>query len=347
MLSPFVTGIRKVLVIGYTGGRYMRIRMGCLAALWSLVCAASTAAGSEPSKAQFVTLGTAGGPLTRVKRSEPANAIVAGDAVYLFDMGDGVQRQLAAANLSVARVRAVFLSHHHIDHTGGLAPFVVTRWLTASREPLPVIGPPGTVSLVKGIAQAYHGAELAPITIGGEPMPPIVSSTQPEDLPAQTPEPVEVYKDGNIRVSSVTNDHYHFEPGSESARLARSYSFRIEAGGRVFVYSGDTGPSVNLEKLARDADVLVSEVIDLKAMAGSIRGGAPAVQNGPLMAHLEQDHLTPVQVGRLAAAAHVKSVVLTHIVPGADGETTTSQYTDPVKEQFRGPVTAAKDLDRF
>ncbi len=125
--------------------------------------------------------------MTRVKRSEPANAIVVGDAVYLFDTGDGIQRQLAAANLSVASVRAVFLSHHHIDHIGGLAPFLVTRWLIVSRDPLPVIGPPGTVSLVTGIAQAFHGVELAPITIGAAPMPPIVGSTKPEDLPARTP----------------------------------------------------------------------------------------------------------------------------------------------------------------
>src|SRR6185437_1592881 len=182
-------------------------------------------------------------------------------------------------------------------------------------DPLPVIGPPGTVRLVKGIAQAFHGVELAPITIGAAPMPPIVSSTRPEDLPARTPEPVNIYEDANIRVSAITNDHYHFEPGSEAARLSRSYSFRIEAGGRVFVYSGDTGPSRNLEKLAEGADVLVSEVINLAAMAEQIRGGRPAVQNSALMAHLEQDHLTPAQVGRIAADAHVKSVVLTQLVP--------------------------------
>jgi ribonuclease BN (tRNA processing enzyme) len=163
---------------------------------------------------------------------------VVGDAVYLFDTGDGVQRQLAAANLSAGSVRAVFLSHHRIDHTGGLAPFLVTRWLIVSRDPLPVIGPPGTVSLVKGIAQAFHGVELAPITIGAAPMPPIFSSTKPEDLPERTPEPVNIYKDAHIRVSAITNDHYHFEPGSEEARLSRSYSYRIEAGGRVFVYTG-------------------------------------------------------------------------------------------------------------
>jgi ribonuclease BN (tRNA processing enzyme) len=327
----------------------MKIGMRGLAALCLLSGSfASTAVDAQPGpKAQFLTLGTAGGPLTRVKRSEPANAIVVGDAIYLFDTGDGVQRQLAAANIPLGNVRAVFLSHHHIDHIGGLAPFLLTRWLVASREPLPVIGPPGTVTLVKGIAQAFHNVELAPITIGAARMPPIVSSTKPEDLPASTPEPVDVYKDANIHVSAITNDHYHYEPGSEEARLSRSYSFRIEAGGRVFVYTGDTGLSVNLQRLAHDADVLVSEVIDLNAMGRATRGSGPASQNGPLMAHLQQDHLTPAQVGRLAATAHVKSVVLTHIVPGADDETTTSQYTDGVKQQFAGSVTAARDLDRF
>ena len=205
----------------------------------------------------------------------------------------------------------MFLSHHHIDHITGLAPF------------------------------------LAPITIGAARMPPIVSSTKPEDLPASTPEPVDVYRDANIHVSAITNDHYHYEPGSEEARLSRSYSFRIEGGGRVFVYAGDTGPSANLQRLAQDADVLVSEVIDLSAMGRATRGSGLASQNGPLMAHLQQDHLTPAQVSRLAASARVKSVVLTHIVPGADDETTTSQYSDGVKQQFAGPVTAARDLDRF
>ena len=309
--------------------------------------AAVSGAQSGATRAQFVTLGTGGGPITRVKRSEPANAVVVGDAVYLFDAGDGTQRQLAAANLPLERVRAIFISHHHIDHNGALAPLIVTRWLIASRDPVPVIGPPGTEELVKSIARGYHSTELAPITIGGPPLPPILSSTAPRDLPPETPAPVEVYRDANIRVSAITNDHYHFARGSDEARLARSYSFRIEAGGRVFVYSGDTGPSRNLEKLAEGADVFVSEVINLAAMADQIRGGRPAVQNSALMAHLEQDHLTPAQVGRIAAAAHVKSVVLTHMVPGADRETATSQYTDGVQQLFSGPVVAASDLDRF
>jgi ribonuclease BN (tRNA processing enzyme) len=313
------------------------------------VAPASVAAGAQPVApgAQFVTLGTGGGPVTRVKRSEPANAVVVGNAVYLLDAGDGTQRQLAAANLPLERVRAIFLSHHHIDHNGGLAPLLVTRWLIVSREPVPVIGPPGTVDLVRSIAQGYRATELAPITIGGARMPSILSSTAPRDLTPDTAAPVEVYRDANVRVSAITNEHYHFAAGSEEARLARSYSFRVEAGGRVFVYTGDTGPSANLEKLAQGADVLVSEVIDLAGMANQIRGGRPAAENGPLLAHLEQDHLTPTQVGRIAAAAHVKSVVLTHLVPGADRESTTSQYTNGVKEHFPGPVVAANDLDRF
>src|SRR5690242_2257411 len=94
--SAAISGHRWAAVYG---GESMRIRMRGLTALCLFAgLLASTAVDAQPEpKAQFVTLGTAGGPLTRVKRSEPANAIVVGDAIYLFDTGDGVQRQLAAA----------------------------------------------------------------------------------------------------------------------------------------------------------------------------------------------------------------------------------------------------------
>ena len=66
------------------------------------------------------------------------------------------------------------------------------------------------------------------------------------------------------------------------------------------------------------------------------------------MAHMQQDHLTPAQVGLLAAQAKVKRVVLTHVVPGMDGEAgTTAGYVAGIAERHQGPVTGARDLDRF
>jgi ribonuclease BN (tRNA processing enzyme) len=318
--------------------------------LAALVLFAAPAGAAGPSQqAQFVTLGTGGGPLTRVKRSQPANALVVNGAVYLFDAGDGTQRQLTAAGLSLHAVRAVFVSHHHIDHVGGLAPLLVTRWLLNERTSLPVIGPPGMTGMVDGIAAAYRATELAPITIGGPPMPAIRTTLAPQELSGTLDMPTLIYQDANIRVLAITNDHYHFPPGSASAIAARSYAFRIETAGRVIVYTGDSGPSAHLEALAAGCDLLVSEVIDMQAMAAVLARAAdiPAAARGPLMAHMTQDHLTPENVARLATSAGAKRVVLTHLSPGMDNEAGTAGYIAGMAAIYRGPVTVANDLDRF
>jgi ribonuclease BN (tRNA processing enzyme) len=243
----------------------------------------------------------------------------------------------------------VFVSHHHIDHNGGLAPLLVTRWLLNERAPLPVIGPPGMTAMVDGIAAAYRATELAPITIGGPPMPAIRATLAPRELAPVMDTPTIVYQDANIRVLAITNDHYHFPPGSEPAVAARSYAFRIETPGRTIVYTGDTGPSQHLEKLAMGCDLLVSEVIDIQAMAAVLARASdiPPAARTPLMAHMAQDHLTPENAARLAAVTGAKRLVLTHLSPGMDDEVGTAGYTAGMAAIYRGPVSVANDLDRF
>lgn len=325
------------------------IAFGLCAATTSWTVAAQVPAGDKPA-AQFVTLGTGGGPYIRVKRSAPANAVIVGGAAYLFDTGDGVQRQLAAIGQSATTVRAVFLSHHHIDHNAGLAPLLLTRWLLSGGrgKPLIVTGPPGTTTLVNGIAQGFAAAEWAPITIGGPAQPPIAAVIAGKDMNGEMVAPELVYQDENVRVTAVMNDHYHFPPGSDHARLARSYAYRIEAGGRVFVFTGDTGPSERVTALAANADVLVSEVINLEGQEALLKKGPIPTEMIPgLMAHLSEDHLTPEAVGRMAGRANVKKVVLTHLVPGMDDEQDPQVYVRGIEKGFKGPVVVANDLDRF
>lgn len=311
---------------------------------------ASTPAVAEQARprVEFVTLGTGGGPIIRLRRSQPANAVVVGDAAYLFDTGDGVQRQIRAANLSLANVRAIFISHHHLDHNAGLGPLLAARWLFNGYRPLPVFGPPGTTAMLASLAEAYRPVELAPITIGGPAKPPIATAIAARDLARDMDQPTLVYEDENIRVLAVTNGHYHFPPG-EAATFARSYAFRIEAQGRSIVYTGDTGWSDNLVRLAQGADLLVTEVIDMSAMEAVLRRARdlPAAALGPMLAHMAQDHLTPDQIGRLAARSRVGRVVLTHLAPGMDEEPNTRGYTTGISAHYRGPVTVANDLDRY
>jgi len=323
------------------------MRTGLLLAL-SLIFAAPSTAQTPRPVAQFVTLGTGGGPVTRLRRAQPANALVIGDAVYLFDAGDGVQRQMRAAGLPLANLRAIFISHHHLDHDAGLGPLLASRWLFNLYRPLPVIGPPGTWAMTEGLAASFRPVELAPITIGGPPKPAIATTIAARDLAPDMDRPTLVYEDEHIRVLAVTNAHYHFPPG-EAAAFSRSYAYRIEAGGRSIVFTGDTGWSDNVVRLAEGADLLVSEVIDLAAMERALRRAPdlPAAALPPMLAHMAQDHLTPDQVGRLAAAAHVGRLVLTHLAPGNDDEPDTRAYVAGISAHYRGPVTVANDLDRF
>src|SRR3546814_168731 len=105
-------------------------------------------------------LGTAGGPIPRQERSQPANALVIGGQVYLIDAGDGLLRQMAAKRLNLGAVRALFLTHHHIDHIADVPVLMIDRWLLSSAAPLEVYGPPGSARLVSGTLRAFHPVEL-------------------------------------------------------------------------------------------------------------------------------------------------------------------------------------------
>lgn len=327
-------------------------------AVVAAVLLATPAEAAEPPAApkavHLVTLGTGGGPSDRLKRAHSSNAVIVGDDIYIVDTGDGILRQLAGAGLPVERIRAIFITHHHFDHNAGLGPLLTRRWLfgmVGSYEPIPVIGPPMTREMVAGLAKAYRPIELAPITIGGPPTPPIASTVDARDLPPELNEPAIVYEDENLRVSAVLNNHYHFDPGSEAARLSRSYALRFDTPSRSIAFTGDTGPSARVEALARGADVLVSEVIDIERIAESLRSANddPARKKfiDSLIEHLRLDHVTPSQVGEMAARAGVAMVVLSHIVPGWDEETDMSVYTRGIDEHYKGPVHVANDLDRF
>ena len=326
-----------------------------LAAATLLSAPASAAApAAAPKRVQLVTLGTGGGPSDRLKRAHSSNAILVGEDIYIVDTGDGILRQLAAADLPVEKIRAIFITHHHFDHNAGLGPLLARRWLfgmMTGYQAIPVIGPPMTRDMVAGLAQAYRAVELAPITIGGPPTPPIASTVDARDLPPELQEPAVVYEDENVRVLAVLNDHYHFEPGSEAARLSRSYALRFDTPARSIAFTGDTGPSARVEAIARGADVLVSEVIDIERIEASLRSANddPARRKfiDSLIEHLRLDHVTPPQVGEMAARAGVGMVVLSHIVPGWDEETDMSVYTRGLDEHFKGPVHVANDLDRF
>ena len=310
--------------------------------------ASAPAAALADLPAAFITLGTNGGPILQVDRSEPANAVVVGNSIYLFDTGEGAGYQMLRSHLAVANLKAIFISHHHIDHNAGLAPILLMRWLSNLDGKLTVVGPPGTKNLLNGIASGYRVSEVARIAANGTPLPPIASTLAGVDLAPEMDKPTLVYADRNLRVLAITNNHLHFVQPAGEEPLARSYSYRIETAHRTFVFTGDTGPSPHLVTLAQGADVLVSEDSDVsRADAAARRVAKSPAEFDAAIQHFREDHLTPEEVGRIAEQAHVKEVILTHLSGARGGDKDFSGFTLGIDKYYHGPVHVANDLGRW
>ena len=94
---------------------------------------------------------------------------------------------------------------------------------------------------------------------------------------------------------------------------------RIDDGGNSITYTSDTGPNIDLRPLTSDTDVLIAEA--------TFQGES----------NEDTQHLTAGWAGQLAADSRAKRLVLTHIRPDLDPDTSVAE----AKERFTGPVIAA------
>src|SRR6185437_4862391 len=114
-----------------------------------------------------------GSPMPDPTRAGPCTAVLAGQRLYVVDVGAGAQKNLQLMNLPAARVDGVFLTHFHSDHIDGLGELMLQRWAGgANAAPLPVYGPVGVDQVISGFEAAYtldrgyriahHGPAVAP-----------------------------------------------------------------------------------------------------------------------------------------------------------------------------------------
>ncbi|MBF7015314.1 MBL fold metallo-hydrolase (plasmid) [Novosphingobium resinovorum] len=318
-----------------------------------MLAASQTSVAAQPVSGEkspgtglrWITLGTMGGPIASSERSQPANLLLLGDDAYLVDCGDGAIEQLAKAGLRLPQVRAVVLSHLHFDHTAGLAAVLGLRFQTNVTQRLAIYGPPGTKRFVDGLLASMRPAVEAGYGMPGEPSFDPASTVEVTELDDRS-----TFALGRVVARAVRNTHYSFAPGSAAERRFQSFAFRFDAPGRSIVYTGDTGPSPAVESLARDADLLISEMIDVPGTIANVRRNTPdmseAAMSG-LREHLTRHHLTSEQVGQLAARAHVKAVVVTHVVAPSASAGDLLGYVEQIGVPFAGGVVVAADLDTF
>ena len=261
---------------------------------------------------RIVLLGTGGAPNERrrqacllVERADRARSPI------LLDTGNGLEvvRALVEAGVDPLGVQDVFVSHRHADHMGGLDPFLLWRRIRLTRTgrtpadaPVRVYSEPRTLEAFGRFLEAT--ASGTPRAYGSAlQLRPLVDG-QPAPLP-----------DGGQIVPFLV-DHAPVDGGALGCV--------VEVDGVRIAYSGDTRPCARTIDAVQGVDVLLHEAGGLDQHADNVHQHA---------------HSTAGDAGRVARAAGVTRLILTHIPDDA--------LADPMRAEaeaaFGGPVGLATD----
>jgi ribonuclease BN (tRNA processing enzyme) len=303
----------------------MNRRSFCAAAV-GLSAAAWLPARAQGAKTRLILLGTGGGPRPRKENVSASQVIVVNDQLYVVDCGDGVARQLVSAGLSLPKLRHVFITHHHSDHNADYGNLLLLSWASGLRTRVDTWGPPP----LEKITRLFFEMNAFDIDtrIADEGRVPLVPLVQPHEMSQGGL----VMRDDNVRVTCALVDHPPVVP---------AFAYRFDTADRSIVISGDTNRSENLIKLAQGADILVHEALYVPALDRLV---ARVPNAATLKKHIIDSHTAVEDCGRVAAAAGVKTLVLSHLVPADDPTVTEQTWLDAARPHFKGRIIVGRDL---
>ena len=300
-----------------------RFLVGTVALAGSL--ARAPRARAQRARTRLILLGTGGGPRPRKESSGAAQVIVADGAAYVIDCGDGVARQLAFAGVPLTSLRHIFLTHQHSDHNADYGNLIWLAWASGLSSRVDAWGPPPLDEMTTLFLQ-MNAYDIS-TRISNEGRVPLAPLVHVHELR----EGGEVMRDQRLRVTAALVDHPPVVP---------AFGYRFDAADRSIVISGDTTPSERLIELAKGADVLVHSALYVPAVDRLVA----RVPNAPALKASIIAHQTSAEdAGRVAQAAGVRTLVLSHLVPADDPTVTARMWIDAARTQFRGNVIVGKD----
>jgi ribonuclease Z len=287
---------------------------------------------------RVVILGS-GASLPSVQRGTSSIAIKHSGDIYLFDCGEGTQRQMMRFNASYAKVKAIFLSHLHADHILGIAGLVETLALIGRTEPLHIFGPSGTkerisefVHLSLSMPQDIHGDfvytgedfTIRPFhtmhyanSIGfvfEEKKKRKFDKKKADELGIKGKMFSEIEKSGEIKVGK---------------KIVKLDDISIEKRGRKIVYTGDTMPCKETIEAAMGADLLIHDA----TFANDMRDESDL-----------KKHSTAQAAAEIAKKAGAKKLVLFHISNRYDDDKVLEREA---REIFKESYVASDGMEFF
>jgi ribonuclease Z len=253
--------------------------------------------GAKADELRVHLIGT-GGPELTPERAGMSTLIDVDGRKFLFDAGRGALENIYLSRIHPNEVTNIFLTHLHNDHFEGLPSLWITPWfMFARRQKMEVWGPPGTVEMVQGMRlMLNHDVERRSNAV-----------FRREDLDIKTTEIGEgvVYDEGGIKITAFPVEHVDGNP---------AFGYRLDAGNRSVLISGDTTYSDKVVKYGNHVDLMVHNVAafsERMLKAGEMK---------PVLEKLT----TPEQAAQIFAKAMPRLAVFSHIVkkelPGAAGD---------------------------
>ncbi len=275
------------------------------------------------TKVEITFLGTTASIPTK-ERNHPAiylKYIGKHEHYFLFDCGEGTQRQIFKAGLNFMRIEAVFITHWHADHFAGLFGLLETMTLEKRKEPLYVFGPEADkfVNVLLSLGHArrpfkvvakpveYHGSSEEVLIDDDEYK--ISSIPVSHGVPAvafvfKEKDRIKIDKKKLKELGLPSKGKMYGELKEKGEIVYKGKKIKLEdvsfvEKGKKIVYTGDTKYCHNLVKVSKDADCLISDSTFFEDKPEDWLEG--------------RHHMTVRDAVRLAKEAGVKKLVLTHI----------------------------------
>ena len=288
--------------------------------LLALTFATAAAGACRDTGVQVQVLGS-GGPIADDDRASAGYLVWHnGRARALIDVGGGVFLRFGQSDARLVDLRVIALTHLHTDHSADLPALIKSGYFSAREAPLPLLGPAGdepfpgikafTSSLFDPDAGGYR--YLAGIRDGSAGLFPM-----PVTEVAGAAQAKQVLAGEEIEVFAVAVEH----------GIVPALAYEVRLAGRRLVFSGDlNGDNPAFVEMATGADLLVMDF----AIPETARGIAARL------------HARPSEVGRMAAAAGVDHLVLSHFM--ARSLRDIDAQLGEVRRHYSGPVSRAADL---
>lgn len=298
--------------------------MLCMSALSGGAIAADNSCGA-PNTMSLQLLGS-GGPISDDARASSGTVVwIDGKSRLLIDAGGGTYLRFGQSGARLEDLRFIGISHFHTDHSADLPALLKGAYFMSADNKISLVGPAGSDAFPSMTAffNAMFGPKdsaftyLSGLRDGSDGLRLAVT---PTDVDYHSSQPVEVYKDDDVKISTFGIPH------GDVPTLA----FRIEGKYGTIVISADqNGHREGFSDFAKGADILV--------MPAAIDDDADDVSKSL--------HVTPTLVGELSQQANPKMLVLNHFMGKALLDK--GNNVAIIKKYYKGPVYEGRDLSCF